>query len=168
MPQKCGGVHPIIQGDNNASHHCPLTLALGFSQTLATPAALHMTRILVAFVVCTLGLPTYVAITGGRESMGAALAFFLPFTVLGCLLLGLPTFRFFLARGWKHLWQFALGGAMLGSLCAIPFVQDGIPQALRWAGQFAAFGTAHAVVFWLIAFWRSAPSVAGRSTGTKP
>lgn len=125
-----------------------------------------MIRALVAFAACTLALPTYVAATGGTGSLSGAIFFFLPFTVAGCLLFGVPTYLFFIWRGWRRLWQFILGGATLGALCAAPFIGDGILQALRWAVLFSAYGSAHAAVFWLIALWRSTSSLTSRSTGT--
>ena len=107
-------------------------------------------------------IPAYVAITGGPGSVSGAAFFFLPFTVAGCLLLGIPTYLFFRRRGWHSLWQFMLGGAILGTLCAAPLFGDGVLQALRWAALFSAYGSAHAAAFWLIALWRS-PSDLGLS-----
>ena len=129
-----------------------------------------MARVVLGFLFCALAYPAFVFFGEAPRTFGASLLV-AGFTVVGSILLGLPTFVALRRNGWLRWWQFAVGGALLGVVLALPFAVSGLLGYLFFAGAFAALGAVHALVFWAIAVpgnsWLSAaqgePTIAARS-----
>ncbi len=75
------------------------------------------------------------------------------FAFAATLLFGLPLLAVMRWRSWLKAWQFALGGAVIGTAVECSFWGFGWNGA---GGFFPLFGAAHGLFFWLIGIWRNA------------
>ncbi len=113
-----------------------------------------MGRVAIAFAVAAFAFPLFILLSGTPDAWGGALRVG-AITVTGVLGMGVPAFLFFRCRHWWELWKFIVGGALGGLLCAIFFMKTDAPNFWFFAILFAAGGTFHAVLFWLIAVRRN-------------
>ena len=102
-----------------------------------------MFRIIAGFLVVALAYPGYAWIRGDLVS-----AFWVVWVTIPATLIGIALFALFRTRHWFEWWHFALGGALLGGLAAMPFFLGG---AVFLLPAFAAIGAAHGLLFWLVA-----------------
>jgi hypothetical protein len=116
-----------------------------------------MFRTIAGFLVVALAYPAYAWINGDLVS-----AFWVLWVTIPATLIGIALFALFRARRWFAWWQFALGGALLGVLGAIPFLPRG---AVFLLPAFAAIGAAHGLLFWLVAIAGNS-GLTSRSTRT--
>ncbi len=85
----------------------------------------------------------------------APLFYILPFTLVGTLILGPRAFKFFVAHRWLGIWHFLAGGFVLGALCTVVFLPDGLLQCIKWVLLFGPAGAINAALFWVIVVWRN-------------
>jgi hypothetical protein len=114
-----------------------------------------MLRVYLGLIIVAGAYPLGILLLGSDEAVGAAVIIG-TVTVAATLLLGLPLALWFVQRGWVKFWQVALAGALVGLLCALPFVLGTTAeQFLQSVSRFAAFGLAHSAAFWLLAIYRN-------------
>ena len=124
-----------------------------------------MPRIIAAFLLAPVIIPLCFAIAVVvRNGVGEELiipAVMSVYTYLVSIALGVPALFLFRHRGWRRLWQFALGGALFGILVVV-LARGSVYYIL----PYGAIGLVSAAVFWVIGVcgnrWFIAPSATGR------
>jgi hypothetical protein len=113
-----------------------------------------MRRVAVTFTCLALVYPMVAFVAAGQIGIAGPLTVAAVAT-LATLLLGVPAFAFCYRCGWLEWWQMALGGAVVGLVCALPFAVGGTVLAAALAPAFVALGLLHGPLFWVLALWRS-------------
>jgi hypothetical protein len=113
-----------------------------------------MRRVVVTFVVFALAWPLCALVFRGAFGPAGALTL-AGVTFVATVVLGIPAFVLLCRRGWLDVWQFTLGGALVGALCAVPFAIAGAALFTALLPTFAILGAAHGALFWAFAVWRN-------------
>ena len=113
-----------------------------------------MTRVVATFAFFTLVYPLAALVAGDKLGFGGALTV-AGITTLAMLVCGVPAFFLFLRRGWLAWWQFAIGGALIGLVCTVPFAVGGAALVGALAPAFFALGFLHGLLFWVLAIWHN-------------
>jgi len=95
-------------------------------------------------------MPRHKAFVGALRPLTVA-----PVAALATLLLGVPAFVFCYRCGWLEWRQMALGGALVGLVCVLPFAVGGTVLAAALAPAFFALGLLLGLLFWVLALWRN-------------
>jgi hypothetical protein len=112
-----------------------------------------MWRVTLAFLLCMLAYPLFLLTT---QSSRASIFAFIAAVVTGLAsLVGLAIFAWFRRRGWLRLWQFAVGGALIGASVSVVFAVIQWSTFVHALGVCTALGAGHAVLFWLVAVFRN-------------
>jgi ABC-type tungstate transport system substrate-binding protein len=114
-----------------------------------------MGRVAATFSAIALAYPLFAVVM--RAELGTAGALALGgVTIAATVLLGVPVFILLCRRGWLHWWQFACGGAAIGTVCLLPFAVGGAALVGALFPMFLVLGAAHGALFWALAVWRNA------------
>jgi hypothetical protein len=119
-----------------------------------------MWRVVLGFLVCGLAYPLVVLTQGGGHVQEAA-TLIAAIALLALLLIGLPIVILCFFKRWFRLWQFVLAGAFTALLVGTPFLRSTPPFWLF----LAVVGSAHGLLFWLVAIYRNRSLVSGRWSG---
>ncbi len=117
-------------------------------------------------MTCAFALPLTGLIGGAEGGLGGA-AFIGFFTVVGTLVIGAPIFLWFRTNGWLQLWQFAIGGASIGTLASLVFFTEGWRVGALFAVMFGVLGAIHACVFWFIGVFKNQALVRTSRSGDR-
>ena len=108
-----------------------------------------MPRIIAAFLlspaILPLGFAVAVVVRNGFSEQLIIPAVMSVYTYLVSIALGVPALFLFRHRGWRRLWQFAVGGAVFG---IVPVVLA--RGSVYYIVPYGAIGMVSAAIFWLI------------------
>lgn len=112
-----------------------------------------MKRIVAAFLLAPLAVPLAVTLllaaasgVGDQVMLGPVIALY---TVPVTLVAGVPALLVFRRMRWGRLWQFALGGALIG-IAPILVEAPPLAQVGTYIGLYGGIGLVSAALFWLI------------------
>ena len=127
----------------------PLAVLLVIVGLLGYLAQRGEKRVALAFAISPITVPVILTLwTLDFRGMLMALAAY-PISLLP----GIPAYLIFRRMGWLQVWSVVLTGAVLGGMAELLiFGAPNYPGAVKSLMTYCAFGTATALVFWLIAF----------------